>query len=73
MAEWKVVNVDKGIRTRETTGATYAMQVPGGMLIRVCSQLGESITYVPDPNHPSMSVITVDDLIEKWIDENKIT
>lgn len=73
MSKWTVVNIDHDIKSGEKTGATYVMEVPGGMVVRVCSLLGESLTFVPDPNHPAMSAITIDNLIDKWIEDNKVT
>jgi hypothetical protein len=63
MAEWAVINIDREAGpSPRIIGATYAMEVPGGMLIRSFLQTGCALAFVPAPQMT----------VAMWIDENKI-
>ncbi len=70
MAKWSVICIDEDLKTGQKTGALYAMSVPGGMLMRVCSQLGESLSFVP---MKEIMVAPRISNIDAWIEENKVT
>lgn len=67
MAEWKVINVDKEA-SGQITGGTYAMKVPGGMIVRtVVQDHGTAMVFVPSKDHVASA-----DVASTWIEDNKV-
>ena len=77
MAEWtKIVRDDSTLGTFFTTSV---MKVPGGMIVRSTSTKSTALVFVPDydgieyyadgkPREP----FTAENLLEKWIEDNKV-
>jgi hypothetical protein len=68
MSKWTVIDIDKE-PSGKVSGGTYAMRVPGGMLIRCITEQGIAMTFVPMSERmlaPNKSVT------DQWIEENEI-
>jgi hypothetical protein len=73
MANWTVISKDLDSVDKTTIGVTLVMKVPSGMIVRNIMTTGAiSMVFVPDPQPTKTDPFQVENLLEKWIGENKI-
>lgn len=77
MAKWtRIVRDDS---TLGTFFSTSVMKVPGGMIVRSTSIRSTALTFVPDyagieyyADGKPRAPFTTENILEKWIEDNKV-
>jgi hypothetical protein len=80
MAKWaRIVRVGDDDSTFGTFFTTSVMKVPGGMIVRSTSTKSTALVFVPDYNGieyyadgKPREPFTAENLLEKWIEDNKV-